>query len=143
MVQKVQIQCSQDLSQTFQIKKGGKISKAVTVTLKHSNNNHNLKAFNIIICRGGVEDTRLEAKDSLSEDRPCRSQGQGQPFRGQTLSRPRTGMLKTKDTATSALQKKSFSGNLQFIGVARIFDWERPKPQITSNDVIKNLPVGT
>ena len=36
---------------------------------------------------------------------------------------------KAKDTATSVLQKKkndllkSFSGNLQFIGVARIFDW--------------------
>ena len=34
----------------------------------------------------------------------------------------------TKDTAASVLQKKglqkSFSGNLQFIGVARIFDWE-------------------
>ena len=50
-------------------------------------------------------------------------QGQGQPFRGQTLSKPRT-----KDTAASVLQKKglqkSFSGNLQFIGLARIFDWE-------------------
>ena len=71
----------------------------------------------------GVEDTRLEAKDtkksetkakdSLTEDRPSRGQGQ-EP-------RPRT-----KDTAVSVLQKKdlqkSFSGNLQFIGVARIFD---------------------
>ena len=26
-----------------------------------------------------------------------RGQGQGQPFRGQTLSRPRTGMLEAKD----------------------------------------------
>ena len=41
-------------------------------------------------------------------------------------------MLEVKDTAASALQKKkknkkglqkSFSGNLQFMGVARIFDW--------------------
>ena len=32
--------------------------------------------------------------------------GQGQPFQGQTLSRPRTGMLKAKDTAASVLQKK-------------------------------------
>ena len=34
---------------------------------------------------------------------------------------------KAKDTAASVLQKKglqqSFSSNLQFIGVARIFDW--------------------
>ena len=78
--------------------------------------------------RGGVEDTRLEAKntkkseakakDSLSEDRPSRGQGQ-------ECSRPRP---RSKDTAASALQRKkdllkSFSGNLQFIGVARIFDW--------------------
>ena len=75
--------------------------------------------------RGGVEDTRLEAKakdtkkkseakakDSLSEDRPSRGQGQD-------CSRPRP---RTKDTAASVLQK-SFSGNHQFIGVARIFDW--------------------
>ena len=54
-----------------------------------------------IITRGGVEDTRLEAKDTK------KIRGQGQPFRGQTLSRPRTGMLKrAKDTSTSALQKK-------------------------------------
>ena len=43
--------------------------------------------------RGGVEDTRLEAKDT----KKIRGQGQGQPFRGQTLSRPRTGMLEAKD----------------------------------------------
>ena len=42
--------------------------------------------------RGGVEDTRLEAKDTKKN----RGQGQGQPFRGQTLSRPRTGMLEAK-----------------------------------------------
>ena len=55
--------------------------------------------------------------------------GQGQPFRGQTLSRPRTGMLEAKDQGHSRkcsekkkIFKKSFSGNLQFIGVARIFD---------------------
>ena len=54
--------------------------------------------------RGGVEDIRLEAKtkdtkkseakDSLSEDRPSRGQGQ-------ECSRPRT-----KDTGASVLQKK-------------------------------------
>ena len=48
-----------------------------------------------------------------------RGQGQGQPFRGQTLSSPRTGMLEAKDQGHSrkcspkkkGLQK-SFSGNL-------------------------------
>ena len=44
-----------------------------------------------VIGRGGVKDTRLEAKDTK------KIQGQGQPFRGQTLSRPRTGMLEAKD----------------------------------------------
>ena len=96
--------------------------------------------------RGGVEGTRLEAKakdtkkseakakDSLSEDRSSRSQGQ-------ECSRPRP---RTKDTGESFLKKKgfqkSFSGDLQFIAVPRIFDLGRPKPQITCNDVIKIFP---
>ena len=59
-----------------------------------------------LINRGGVEDTRLEAKakdtkkseakDNLSEDRHSRGQGQ-------ECSRPRP---RTKDTSASALQKK-------------------------------------
>ena len=44
--------------------------------------------------RGGVEDTRLEAK--AKDTKKIRGQGQGQPFRGQTLSRSRTGMLEAK-----------------------------------------------
>ena len=58
--------------------------------------------------RGGVEDTRLEAK--VKDTKKIR--GQGQPFRGQTLSRPRTGMLeaKAKDSSASALQKKKKKG---------------------------------
>ena len=58
---------------------------------------------------GGVEDTRLEAK--AKDTKIIRGQGQRQSFRGQTLSRPRTGMLeaKAKDTSLSALQKKRSS----------------------------------
>ena len=68
--------------------------------------------------RGGVEDTRLEAKAKDTK----KIRGQGQPFRGQTLSRPRTGMLKAKDQGhkTQVLSKKekkkvftNFSGDLQ------------------------------
>ena len=44
--------------------------------------------------RGGVEETRVEAK--AKDTKKIRGQGQGQPFRGQTLSRPRTGMLEAK-----------------------------------------------
>ena len=73
--------------------------------------------------------------------------GQGQPFRGQTLLRPRTGMLEAKDQEHSRkcsqkkkVFKKSFLDDLQFISVPRIFDWGRPKSQITCNEVIKNFP---
>ena len=62
--------------------------------------------------RGGVEDTRLEAKAKDTK----KNRGQGQPFRGQTLSRPRTGMLeaKAKDTSASAFQNhKNFLGDLK------------------------------
>ena len=48
-----------------------------------------------VINRGGVEDTRLEAKDTKKKTRG-QGQGQGQRFRGQTLSRPWTGMLEAK-----------------------------------------------
>ena len=58
--------------------------------------------------RGGVEDTKLEAKDtkkSKAKDRPSRGQGQN-------CLRPRT-----KDTGANVLQKnglqKFFSGDLQ------------------------------
>ena len=51
--------------------------------------------------RGGIEDTRLEAKakdtKKIQGQGHKKIQGQGQPFRGQTLLRPRTGMLKAKD----------------------------------------------
>ena len=51
-----------------------------------------------VITRGGVEDTRLEAKAKAKDTKKIRGQGQGQgqPFRGQNLSRPRTEMLEAK-----------------------------------------------
>ena len=51
--------------------------------------------------RGGVKDTRLKAKDSK------KIQGQGQPFRGQNLSRPRTGMLEAKANDRGHRRKRS------------------------------------
>ena len=71
-----------------------------------------MTAFCCLIARGGVEDTRLEAK--AKDTTKIRGQGQGQPFRGQTLSRPRTGMLEAKDTSASALQKKKRSSQKFF-----------------------------
>ena len=70
--------------------------------------------------RGGVEDIRVEAK--ANDTKKIRDQGQGQPFRGQTLSRPRTGMLEAKANDHGHSRKcsqkkkkkglqKSFSGN--------------------------------
>ena len=83
------------------------------------------------INRGGVEDTRLEVK--AKDTKKIRGQGQGQPFRGQTLSR--TDPLEAKDritrgqgqgprTQAHAFSKKKsskfFSGDLQLIGISRI-----------------------
>ena len=42
----------------------------------------------MVSIRGGVEDTKLEAKDT----KKIRDQGQGQPFWGQNFSRQRTGI---------------------------------------------------
>ena len=42
------------------------------------------------LSRGGVKETKLETKDKK------KIRGQEQPFRGPTLSRPRTGMLEAK-----------------------------------------------
>ena len=68
---------------------------------------------------------RGQGQGHKKKKKKIRGQGQGQPFRGQALLRPRP---RTKDTAASVLQRKkglqkSFSDNLQFIGVARILDW--------------------
>ena len=52
------------------------------------------KVYRDILCRGEVEDTRLEVKAKDTK----KSRGQGQ-----TLSRPRS---RTKDTGASVLQKK-------------------------------------
>ena len=70
------------------------------------------KQLGEVITRGGVEDTKLEAKAKDTK----KIRGQGQPFRGQTLSRPRTGMLeaKAKDTAASVLKKKKNSSKKFF-----------------------------
>ena len=53
--------------------------------------------------RGGVEDTRLEAKAKDTK----KIRGQGQPFRGQNLSRPRTGMLEAKAKDRGHRRKRS------------------------------------
>ena len=57
-----------------------------------------------VVIRGGVEDTGLEAKAKDTK----KIRGQRQPFRGQTLSRPRTGMLEAKNQGHKAqvLSKK-------------------------------------
>ena len=57
----------------------------------------------IAISRGGVEDTRLEAKAKDTK----KIRGQGQSFRGQTLSRPRTGMLEAKAKDQGHSRKRS------------------------------------
>ena len=46
------------------------------------------------------------------------------------------GRKKAMDRKKNTTSQKKL---LRLIGVARIFDWGGPKPQITSNDVIKNF----
>ena len=82
-----------------------------------------------IMTRGGVEDTRLEAKAKDTKKIRGQGQGQGQPFRGQTLSRPRTGMLeaKAKDQGHKAQvlskkkKKKVFTKIFQAISTKKRF----------------------
>ena len=98
--------------------------------------------------RSGVEDTRLEAKAKDTK----KIRGQGQPFQGQTLSRPRTGMLEAKAKDQGHTRKcspkkkglqKSFSGNLPFMGVAGIFDWGglNHKSHAMTSSKIRLLPL--
>ena len=61
-------------------------------TLEQKLNERFLPPVPVPSCRGGVEDTRLEAKAKDTK----KIRGQGQPFQGQTLSRPRKGMLEAK-----------------------------------------------
>ena len=83
----------------------------------------------LLFNRGGVEDTRLEAKAKAKDTKKIRGQGQGQPFRGQKLSRPRTGMLeaKAKDQGHKAQvlskkkKKKVFTKIFQAISTKKRF----------------------
>ena len=63
----------------------------------------------------GTKKSEAKAKDSFSEDRPSRGQGQ-------ECSRPRPRTQAQVFSKKKGLQK-TFSGKLQFIGVAKIFDW--------------------
>ena len=62
-----------------------------------------------------------------AKDRNARGQGQGPRTQPQVFSKKKG-------------FQKSFLDDLQFMDVPRIFDWGRPKSQITCNDVIKNFP---
>ena len=102
------------------------VQKSSRLAVHHFRKRANSFLFN----RGGIEDTRLEAK--AKDTKKIRGQGQGQPFQGQTLSRPRTGMLeaKAKDqghkrkcspkTKKKGLLKK-FLGDLQKKGLHKKF----------------------
>ena len=78
-----------------------------------------MSIFRNTLVRGGVEDTRLEAKTKAKDTKKSEAKAKDNPFedrpsrgQGQECSRPRT-----KDTAASVLRKKkkglqkSFSGN--------------------------------
>ena len=93
----------------------------------------------MILTRGGVEDARLEAK--AKDTKKIRGQGQGQPFRGQTLSRPRTGMLeaKAKDTSASALPKKKKKKKV-FTKIFQAISKKKKKKKRSSQKFFKRSP---
>ena len=118
------------------------------IHIKQNKKTHKKDPKKKCLCtRGGVEDTaRLEAKAKDTK----KIRGQGQPFRGQTLSRPRTGMLEANamdqgHSRKCSPKKKVFKKVKQspIYRRSQNFWLGRPKPQITCNDVIKNLPGGT
>ena len=70
------------------------VSKNTYIWMQYESKLNERRNASSVFIRGGVEDTRLEAK--AKDTKKIRGQGQGQSFRGQTLSRPRTGMLEAK-----------------------------------------------
>ena len=99
----------------------------------------------LVETRGGVEDTRLEAK--AKDTKKIRGQGQGQPFRGQTLSRPRTGMLeaKAKDQGHKAQvlskkkKKKVFTKIFQAISKKKKKKKKRSSQKFFKRSSLKNV----
>ena len=75
----------------FEIKSSSKLHESPRILFQNLSRIDQL-SFEDLKTRGGVEDTRLEAKAKDTK----KIRGQGQSFRGQTLSRPRTGMLEAK-----------------------------------------------
>ena len=98
------------------------------------------------ITRGGVEDsTRLEVKAKDTK----KLRGQGQPFRGQTLSRPRTEMLEAKDQGHKrkcSPKKKAlhqnFSGNLQKKRLPKNFSGAPQNFNNSKNSAVRELRTG-
>ena len=74
------------------------------------------------LTKGGVENTRLEAK--AKDTKKIRDKGQEQPFREQTLSRPRTGMLEA--------QVKDQRLNVEVISKKKVF-----APKLKNNAVLE------
>ena len=81
-----------------------------------------------LFSRGGVEDTKLEAKAKDTQNpRPRTAFPRTDPFEAKDKNTrgqgPRTQPQVFSKTKTKKCLQKSFSGNHQFIGVARFFDW--------------------
>ena len=87
--------------------------------------------------RGGVEDTRFKAKNAKKNPRPS----QGQPFRGQTLSRPSTGMLEVKAKNQGHRRKCSPKKGLQnfFSGVLQKKVFKQFFQAISKKKIFKNF----
>ena len=110
----------------FECKETKAENKTVVVTVKST----------ACSTRGGVEDTRLEAKPK--DTKKIRGQGQGQPFRGQTLLRPRTGMLEAK--AKDQGHKRKCSSKKKKNWSSQKFFRQSPKKKRSSQKFFKRSP---
>ena len=81
----------------------------------------NFPTLMLTFIRGGVEDTKLEAKAKDQEHkknpRPRTAFSRTDPLEAKDQGHRRKCSPKKKGL------QNFFSGNLQFVGVARIFDW--------------------
>ena len=77
------------------------------------------------INRGGVEDTRLkaEAKATKKIPRPRTAVPWTDPLEAKNRNARGQGQEHSRKCSPKKSSSNTFSGILQFIGVARIFDW--------------------
>ena len=73
----------------------------------------------------------VESRTQCSRPRPRTAFPRTEPLEAKDSNARGQGHRRKCSPKKKNVFKKFFSGDLQIIGVPRIFDWGRPKPQIT------------